>query len=132
MGIRGHGGVAWLGCVALLGGCTDPVAPRLAADDAGDAGGNEPADDAGVAWTSFTVCACDGTGPPSATTSVGWLCNTDPWSPHYCTAPASCPADPLPYASASDAGALLPTGPCHDGDDCLVRTREQCIAGTTG
>jgi|CZKU01.1.fsa_nt_gi hypothetical protein len=187
MGIGGHGSVAWLGCVALLWGCSDPVPRRLAGDDAGDAGVNEPADaagsagtridlpagscpraltfeagtppdaglnvhmagtcdphsqcffpdsiacdDAGVAWTSFTVCACDGTGTPSASTSVGWLCSTDTWSPSYCTAPVSCPADPLPYASTGDAGVVLPAGPCHNGDDCLVRTREQCGDGTAG
>ena len=79
--------------------------------------------DGGVRWGSTSFCTCDG---------VAWSCETDRWEMYTCAGPIACPDDPLPYASSTDAGAVLPTGACMNGDQCPVRTREQCDDGTTG
>jgi len=82
-----------------------------------------PCYDAGVTWNTATFCGC---------LNGQWSCGTDDFTAAYCAPSYSCPDAPLLQSAASDGGELLPRGPCHNGDDCLVRTREQCQDGSTG
>jgi hypothetical protein len=81
-------------------------------------------DDAGVSWSTQTVCTCLGGAP--------WSCSSYyPNQPSSCGAPAyACPTEPV--LLAEDAAVSLPAGRCNANDGCTLRARQRCADGSTG
>jgi hypothetical protein len=102
--------------VRLSGPCT-----RLCALDP-----TIPCNDAGVEWSTSTLCSCLG--------GAGWSCASDyPLLPGSCGAPPyACPTQPLLYSGADGGAQVLPSGACNSGESCTLRARQQCGDGTTG